>query len=109
MDSKQFQVETGLCLEKCCNCGVTFAVPDTFQQERKRDHQTFHCPSGHGQYYPGKSAIELARDDRDRAVREAERLKNCISHKKDIIRSKDYQVRHYKGEVTKLRHEAQRR
>jgi hypothetical protein len=103
MTAKEFQVATGLMTETCCQCGMLFAVPSDFQNRRRVDHSTFYCPSGHSQAYLAKSHIEIAKEERDRAVKEADRLKSCVAHKKGVIRIKEYQVRHYKGEVTKLR------
>jgi len=38
-------------VEACCNCGIPFAMTSTFDAERRLDHKTFYCPSGHGQVY----------------------------------------------------------
>ena len=45
----------------------------------------------------------MARDEAKRAQVEVDQLKCSVAIKKNIIRSKDYQVRHYKGELTKLK------
>ena len=87
----------------CGGCNVSFAVTESFDQARRRDHKTFYCPHGCSRYYPHESDIEkqirLAREAKDRA----DRLQNCIDHKREVIRKKEYQVRHFKGEVTKLK------
>lgn len=87
----------------CGGCGVSFAVASSFDQERRRDHKTFHCPNGCKRYYPRESDIEKASRQAREAQKKAERLQECIDHKKHVIRQKDYQIRNYKGQVTKLK------
>ena len=86
--------------EECITCGVIFAIPDMFQEQKRRDHTSLYCPNGHGQHYPGKSDVEKLRDElagkerqlaaereraatnyraREKAEREAKRLKKRIS------------------------------
>ena len=55
-----FTLETTLELFTCCECGMAFAMPDLIARERKRDHASFYCPSGHAQHFPAKSDVELA-------------------------------------------------
>lgn len=45
--------------EHCCNCGMPFYMPKSFQQ-RKLDNkgEQFHCPAGHPQHYTGKNKDE---------------------------------------------------
>jgi len=103
MTNNLFEVETGLSTLECAACAMFFAIPAQFMRNRRRDHEEFYCPSGHKNYYTGKSDIEIAKEKTDNALREVDKLRECIGIKKNIIRTKDYQVRHYKGEVTKLR------
>lgn len=42
----------------CCSCGIVYAIPQTFQQEVRDNHQTFYCPNGHRQWYPAESESE---------------------------------------------------
>jgi len=79
----------------CCHakCGICFAMPETFNEELRKNHESFFCPKGHSQSYPGKSDEEILRDklkdaewrlaeekrshDRTRGVREELRRKIC--------------------------------
>lgn len=54
-------VQLGTC--ECAQCGMTFAMPLGWQQERRRNHSSFFCPAGHSQHYPGKSDIEKLGDE----------------------------------------------
>lgn len=47
---------------QCGECGVTFAMTETFRGERKRDHNTWYCPNGHARHYPNKSEVEILRE-----------------------------------------------
>jgi len=42
----------------CNNCGMTFGVPERWNEAQKRTHATFYCPNGHNLHYPGKSDLE---------------------------------------------------
>jgi len=42
-------------VEVCCKCGQPFAMTSDFKERRLNDHKYFYCPSGHRQYYVGKT------------------------------------------------------
>jgi hypothetical protein len=44
--------------EVCPNCGIMFAMPDTFKDAKRNDHSAFYCPNGHSLSYNGKSETE---------------------------------------------------
>jgi len=46
---------------QCCKCHLPFAVPSEFEMMRKKDHQDFYCPMGHGQHFVAKSDEEILR------------------------------------------------
>lgn len=45
----------------CCNCGITFSVPDYWRTKRIDDHREFWCPNGHKQLFSGESEAERLR------------------------------------------------
>lgn len=45
-----------LVTEVCISCGVAFGVPENWLNHRKKTHETFYCPNGHGQLYGGLTA-----------------------------------------------------
>ncbi len=57
-----FQETEVFVVEHCYKCGIAWAVTQDFQNRRLKDHDLFYCPSGHGQYYCGKSEEEKLRD-----------------------------------------------
>ncbi|GAI19549.1 unnamed protein product, partial [marine sediment metagenome] len=44
--------------ETCITCGITFAVPETYQRWLIEKHKTFYCPNGHDMYYPSETEAE---------------------------------------------------
>ncbi len=50
-----------LSVENCCTCGVAFAMPSSFQSQRRSDKQLFYCPNGHGQSYTGETDAAKAK------------------------------------------------
>jgi hypothetical protein len=36
----------------CCKCGVFFALPNLYIDNRREDGEDFFCPNGHDQAYP---------------------------------------------------------
>lgn len=58
----QFFVET------CCSCGVQFAFPESYHQEKLKSRgriNPFYCPNGHEQWYVGESDADKFRRERD--------------------------------------------
>ena len=64
-----------LVIETCCheNCGMTFAMPDDFNKQKRRDHAYWYCPRGHSQHYTGESDLEAAKR-RENQAHESERF-----------------------------------
>lgn len=97
------QIQSDFVLIYCAGCGISFAIARDLNNRLIENHHTFYCPSGHENYYPKQSQAEIAKQEAQKAKDEADRLRKCIEHKKEIIRTKEYQVRHYKGELTKIK------
>ena len=60
----------------CCVCGVAHGLPTNYASARRNDHQSWHCPNGHKQYFFGKSDAELQRERADRAEARAIRMQD---------------------------------
>lgn len=45
-----------LITETCCSCGIMFAMPENFKNQRCSDKSLFYCPNGHGQHYTGETS-----------------------------------------------------
>lgn len=85
-----------LTMINCANCGITFGVPRRFESDRRTDHKSFFCPSGHSNYYPGKSDEERLRE----RVEQLERARdNALARANEA----QLEIRARKGVATKLR------
>ena len=58
-----------------CDCGMMWAAPEKWFNDREQDHKTFHCPNGCPRHFPQEN--------------EEEKLKRSL--------------RAYKGVITKLK------
>jgi hypothetical protein len=47
---------------RCPQCALAFAVDAFFIKQRRNDHGTFYCPSGHGMSYTGKTEADINRE-----------------------------------------------
>lgn len=72
MSSRGLTVTTDIALEteECCTCGIVYAMPARFRQERERKKDDFYCPAGHSQAYQG--------------VTQAEKLRRAEAHARDL-------------------------
>lgn len=77
-------------------CGIVFAIPEQFRDERQRDHAIFYCPNGHARYFPTKSKEEILQDELTRERARLDQAKAEISsQRKSLIASK--------GQITKIK------
>lgn len=57
---------------ECGNCGIAYAVPETWRMEKKRNRSTWYCPNGHPRVY-NKSEADRLRAKLDEQIRETTR------------------------------------
>jgi hypothetical protein len=85
--------------ETCCKCGIQFSIPDEYLNKLRRCHNTFYCPNGHPQYYPGKT-------DEEKKIEALERQVNFFKDDRDYYKNLYHEVfrsrAYYKGLVTRL-------
>lgn len=43
----------------CCDCGMTFGMPQEFNRNRLDDGKSFYCPRGHKQFYTETTTQKL--------------------------------------------------
>ena len=85
----------------CANCGIAFGITSDLERCRRSDGQSFYCPAGHRQYFPGET-------DADRAQRLAGQLDIERTRLSSVKRQLDYQTRARKAASTRLRKVRQR-
>ena len=89
----------------CCNseCGITFAVPEHWQRQKRRDHSWWYCPNGHHQHYPAQSDIEKAKAEaeqlRSRLAAAKQNAKYHRAERERVERSRSA----IKGQLTKVK------
>jgi hypothetical protein len=83
----------------CCweSCKLVFGMPQSFEEQKRKDHTEFFCPRGHQQFFMSKSNEEKLKEDlaaseklRDRAVKEkqwAEQQTKLAEHDAKVARS----------------------
>jgi protein-arginine kinase activator protein McsA len=88
---------------QCGECGVTFAMTQTFRSERMSDHQTWYCPNGHARHWAGESEAEKLR----KALELKERALNYAREREESLRASNDTLRHQlhgtKGALTKVK------
>jgi hypothetical protein len=91
--------------ENCCSCGITFFVPQSFQQEALKRKRAFFCPNGHSQSYTTCEADSLRKElaaarQREETIKaqrdEANRL---ASLQTDLRRSAEGSLKRFKKRV----------
>ena len=86
----------------CCRegCGLTFAVPEWWDQKRREDHTTFYCPNGHKQHFGGPTNLERrARELASKLERVEAELERSENRAEAYRRSASAR----KGQITKIK------
>jgi len=86
-------------LNRCSDCGLSYATPEAWQNQRRRDHKTFYCPNGHGQHYPAESDVEKLQ----RQLRAAQAR---ATHAEDQRRAAERSLTAQKAATTRARRRA---
>lgn len=81
---------------ECCNCHMTFGMPEQLKQRLLDSHKDFYCPAGHNQHYVGET--ELAR-----TKRQLEETRKYNGDLQNRIEEKTKAIIVQKGLVTRYR------
>ncbi len=90
------KVHQHLTTTTCITCGMIFAIPEGWKQEKKLDHTTFYCPNGHRMHYPGKSDVETLQEEK-------EYLERRLVFSQNNAAVAERQRAAAKGQVTKIK------
>lgn len=82
----------------CCECGVSFGMPEAMRNKRREDGQLFHCPNGHSQHYTETEAAKLRK--------QLEAKERALEFERNSRRAEENAHRATKGQLTKLRKRA---
>lgn len=99
-----FCENTEYVVESCFNCGLKFAMEKSFRDTLLRTKRDFYCPNGHKQHYISKTECEIKIEKLSEELKyERNRKSEIYREQNDYNRKLNYRIRHYKGDVTKLR------
>jgi hypothetical protein len=86
--------------QTCGACGIEFAAPKSFFDERRKDHKkNWYCPNGHARIFTGETEAE-------RLARELEAERNAAARLRADLGAKTKSVIALRGQVTKSRKRA---
>lgn len=67
-------------LHTCGHCGIQFAVPERWLDDRRSKHDTFYCPNGHPRVFAAESREEkLARERAEDETTDERRLRGVAA------------------------------
>lgn len=85
-----------------CDCGLVFAIPETWAKQKEKDHTSFYCPNcKSSRYYPQESE----KDKVARLERQLQRERNCCQAAQNEVIHLENRINGYKGYAAKLRNE----
>lgn len=91
-----------LITKTCGQCGIHFAVPETFDNARQRDGKTFYCPNGHLRVY---RETESDRLKKELAFKQSqlERERATVQRLSDESATAERRLSAAKGQITKIK------
>lgn len=87
----------------CGTCGVVYGLSSKFRSERRNDHQTFYCPNGHTQWYPGETEAEKLKKQLDNAQKRLEWAEQGRKVADERAATAKRSAAAYKGKLTHVR------
>lgn len=79
----------------CGECGISFAIPETYRKARQENGGSWYCPNGHSRIYRESDVDRLTRErDAARVSREAARDQAAAAERRAAAA---------RGQVTKIR------
>lgn len=88
------------------DCGILFAVPSLWLENKKRNHTDFTCPNSHSQAFLAKTKEEQLRDELAKTRESVEFYQKSTRRLEDDKTKLKHQVRAQKGVATRLRNKA---
>lgn len=86
----------------CPSCGVLFGMPDWMLARRRKDGESFYCPSGHSMSFRETEAVRL-RKQLDDANASRHRMSAALTAANDQRRAEEKAHAVTKGQLTKTR------
>lgn len=95
-------MDTNLSETTCGTCGIIFAIPTVFHQERKDTGGDFYCPNGHCLVYRETRMDQLQRRLNHLKQNEA-CLQDCIKEESQRANAAERRSSAFKGQITRLK------
>lgn len=83
-------------------CGIVFAMPDDYDDRRRRDGKTFYCPNGHGRAYLETEEKRL-RKRLDAAERRASQAEETARSQRERAAKAERSAIAYRGHLTRMK------
>ena len=99
------KMEVNISRITCADCGVTFWLTDSHKSRLEDSHETFSCPNGHNNYYPGKNDAEKMQEKLDQ---QEEKRKECSENlENERLRNEELRksINGYKGMLGRYKKE----
>jgi hypothetical protein len=102
------QTFTGtLTVMDCPACGIAFGITAEYEQRRRKDHQSFSCPSGHTMSFSGKTAeqkeIDRLRSEAEFQKTRAESWQEDAEQYKKSAESSRRSAAAARGHITRIK------
>lgn len=94
--------EVEMAMEECCNCYMPFYMPQSFEKNKRKNHETFYCPAGHGQHYTGATEEERLRKKLKVAQNDNEFLQTRLNNSVAERVATERRLTAAKGRITKV-------
>jgi len=88
---------------ECASCHLLFAVPELWQEDRRREHDWFSCPNGHRLHFAGESDVERERRLRKNAERQRDNAESARIAARDQAAAAERSAAATRGHLTRLR------
>lgn len=86
---------------ECAECRITFGITQSFERALRLNRQTFYCPRGHNQWFPGRTAEQ----ERDAALADVRRARLATDAARDQAAAAERSRAAMKGYATRLRNQ----
>lgn len=86
----------------CCNCGMTFAMPERYKRKLVEEGGSFYCPAGHAQHFADPEVPRLKKEI-EAAKRKAGQFESWYKAEQSDHQHTRDRLRATKGVLTKTK------
>jgi outer membrane murein-binding lipoprotein Lpp len=82
----------------CGECGITYAVPQRWLEEKQETGKGFHCPNGHGRCYRETETMRISKQLKDEQ-KHREQLELQLTSVRDQLHAAEREAQRHKKRV----------